>query len=295
MTNNPNQPSAPVQPQAQSQPQADHNKMNDDLHDGLNDTLHDTLFDKPFTTPLDKASRFSFDEQVVACFPDMIRRSVPGYGQVLSMLPILARRHCQYRQKNDKGQKVSRIYDLGCSLGGATLALLNEQANGFGANEVEIKAIDISPAMTQKAKGIIAEHYPNHDIEVITADVCEVDFEPCDMIVINLTLQFLPVEQRLALLQKCQQSLVEGGILILTEKTHLTNEQDDAWRVERYYDFKRANGYSELEISGKRNALENVLITDTMEQHHERLAKAGFERSLTWFQFLNFASIVAFR
>ncbi len=251
--------------------------------------------DKLFTTPLDKASRFSFDEQVVACFPDMIRRSVPGYGQVLSMLPILARRHCQYRQENGKGEKVSRIYDLGCSLGGATMALLNEQANGFAPNEVQIKAIDISPAMTDKARGLINEHYPQHDIEVITADVCEIDLQPCDMIVINLTLQFLPVNQRLALLTKCYHALTEGGILILTEKTHLNNEQDDAWRVERYYDFKRANGYSELEISSKRTALENVLITDTLEQHHQRLAQAGFARSMTWFQFLNFVSIVAFR
>ncbi len=65
--------------------------------------------------------------------------------------------------------------------------------------------------------------------------------------------------------------------------------------MERYYDFKRANGYSELEISGKRTALENVLITDTLEHHHQRLAQAGFVRSMTWFQFLNFVSIVAFR
>lgn len=252
---------------------------------------HDTLF----TTPLDKASRFSFDEQVVACFPDMIRRSVPGYGQVLSMLPIFARRHCQFRQQSSKGNKVSRIYDLGCSLGGATLALLNEQAGGFAPNEVQIKAVDISPAMTKKATAIIDEHYPKHDIDVITADVCEIEFEPCDMIIINLTLQFLPVEQRLALLTKCQNALAEGGVLILTEKTHLNNEQDDAWRVERYYDFKRTNGYSELEISGKRTALENVLITDTLEQHHQRLTKAGFKRSMTWFQFLNFASLVAFK
>lgn len=256
---------------------------------------HDTLFNKPFTTPLDKASRFSFDEKVVACFPDMIRRSVPGYGQVLSMLPILARRHCQYRQTNNHGQKISRIYDLGCSLGGATMALLNEQTNGFADNEVQIKAIDISPAMTDKAKILIDTHYPNHDIEVITDDICEINIQPCDMIIINLTLQFLPIEKRLNLLKKCQQSLVESGILILTEKTHLNDEQDDAWRVERYYDFKRANGYSELEISSKRNALENVLITDTLSDHHERLKKSGFNRSMTWFQFLNFSSIIAFK
>ena len=260
-----------------------------------NETTHDTLFDQPFTTPLDKVARFSFDEQVVACFPDMIRRSVPGYGQVLAMLPIFARRHCQFRQSNDEGERISRIYDLGCSLGGASMALLNKQAGGFDASEVQIKAVDISPAMTQKASQVLAENYPDYDIEVITADIREFELEPCDMVVLNLTLQFLPVADRVAVLQRIYQALTAGGILLLTEKIHSTDEQDEAWLVERYYDFKRANGYSEMEISGKRNALENVLITDTLDEHHQRLKSVGFERSLTWFQFLNFASMMAMK
>ena len=255
---------------------------------------HETLFDTVFTTPLDRAARFSFDEQVVACFPDMIRRSVPGYGQVLAMLPIFAQRHCQFGQTNAKGRRVSRIYDLGCSLGGASMALVSE-SGGFADDDLQIKAVDISPAMTDKAKTLLADNYPEHDIEVITADIREIEFEPCDMVVLNLTLQFLPPEDRYQVLANIYDALNDGGILVLTEKTHSGDEQDDAWLVERYYDFKRANGYSELEISGKRNALENVLITDTLAQHHERLAQVGFSRTLTWFQFLNFASMIAFK
>ena len=249
--------------------------------------LHDTLF----TTPLDKAARFSFDEQVVACFPDMIRRSVPGYGQVLAMLPLFARRHCKYRQQDENGQRVSRVYDLGCSLGGATMALAGE----FAAHDLQIKAVDISPAMTSEAQKLLSDNYPKHDIEVITTDIRNIELEPCDMVILNLTLQFLPATDRVAVLEKIYVALSEGGILVLTEKTHAFDEQYDAWLVERYYDFKRANGYSEMEISGKRNALENVLITDTLDQHHERLSQVGFARHLTWFQFLNFASMVAFK
>ena len=252
---------------------------------------HDTLFDKPFTTPLDKVARFSFDEQVVACFPDMIRRSVPGYGQVLAMLPLFARRHCKYRQQNNDGQRVSRIYDLGCSLGGATMALAGE----FESSDLQIKAVDISPAMTTEAEKLLSDNYPKHDIEVITADIRDIELEPCDMVILNLTLQFLPAEDRVAVLKKIYNALSEGGILVLTEKTHAVDEQYDAWLVERYYDFKRANGYSEMEISGKRNALENVLITDALDQHHQRLSDVGFARHLTWFQFLNFVSVVAFK
>ena len=131
---------------------------------------HDTLF----TTPLDKAARFSFDEQVVACFPDMIRRSVPGYGQVLAMLPLFARRHCKYRQQDANGQRVSRVYDLGCSLGGATMALAGE----FAAHDLQIKAVDISPAMTTEAQKLLSDNYLKHDIEVITADIRNIELEP---------------------------------------------------------------------------------------------------------------------
>jgi tRNA (cmo5U34)-methyltransferase len=267
----------------------------DAKHPQSNILVEETVvYDNVFTTPLDKAARFSFDEQVVACFPDMIRRSVPGYGQMLAMLPIFAKRHCQAGQVNAEGKRVSRVYDLGCSLGGATMALLNEKG-GFGKEELQIKAVDISPAMTQKAEVLLQQNYPEHDIEVITADIRGFELEPCDMVILNLTLQFLPPADRTQVLQNIYDALNDGGILVLTEKTHTGDEQDDAWLVERYYDFKRANGYSELEISGKRNALENVLITDTLDQHHQRLAEVGFNRSLTWFQFLNFASMVAFK
>ncbi|OOR91324.1 carboxy-S-adenosyl-L-methionine synthase CmoA [Moraxella caviae] len=252
----------------------------------MNHARPDTLF----TTPLDKDARFSFDENVVACFPDMIRRSVPGYGQVLSMLPIFAKRHCHFRQSAGE-RRFSRVYDLGTSLGAVLFSLAAE----FGEQDLQMIGVDVSKPMTDKARTLLDAHYPNHDITLITDDVCDVALEPCDLIVLNLTLQFIDPAKRLALLTKCHEALASGGILILTEKTHLPDEQNDAWQVERYYDFKRANGYSELEISGKRNALENVLITDTLEQHHARLEAAGFMRQMTWFRFLNFASIIAFK
>jgi tRNA (cmo5U34)-methyltransferase len=168
-------------------------------------------------------------------------------------------------------------------------------AGEFDPQDLQIKAIDISPAMTTEATTLLSENYPEHDIEVITADIRDIELAPCDMVILNLTLQFLPAADRVAVLEKIYAALSEGGILVLTEKTHAFDEQYDAWLVERYYDFKRANGYTEMEISGKRNALENVLITDTLDEHHARLSDVGFKRHLTWFQFLNFVSIVAFK
>jgi len=63
---------------------------------------------------------FEFDKEVAEVFEDMISRSVPGYTTILDMIAILAE---NYIQEN------SKIYDLGCSLGGATFAITRQLPN----------------------------------------------------------------------------------------------------------------------------------------------------------------------
>ncbi|UYG02551.1 carboxy-S-adenosyl-L-methionine synthase CmoA [Halomonas sp. LR3S48] len=238
--------------------------------------------DAIFSTPLDRVARFSFDERVVACFPDMIRRSVPGYGQILGMLGLIAGRHLRHG---------AHVYDLGCSLGAASLAL----AGQLPADAFRLTAVDLSPAMVARARETLAAECPQHAIEVVAGDIRTLDYQPSGMVILNFTLQFLPPEDRDAVIARLYAALEPGGVLVLSEKVVDPDERDNAWRVERYHDFKRANGYSDMEISQKRTALENVLVPDTLEAHHARLAQAGFPRSLTWFQYLNFASMIAFK
>ncbi|MBB3190898.1 carboxy-S-adenosyl-L-methionine synthase CmoA [Halomonas cerina] len=238
--------------------------------------------DAIFSTPLDRVASFSFDERVVACFPDMIRRSVPGYGQILAMLGLIARRHLRHG---------GHVYDLGCSLGAGGLAL----AGRLSPDAFRYTGVDLSPAMVARARQTLADECPEHAMTVLEGDIRILDYRPSGMIMLNFTLQFLAPEERDAVIARLYDALEPGGVLVLSEKIKADDEQDNAWLVERYHDFKRANGYSELEISQKRNALENVLVPDTLTAHHTRLARAGFPRSLTWFQHLNFASLIAFK
>jgi len=238
--------------------------------------------DAIFSTPLDRVARFSFDEQVVACFPDMIRRSVPGYGQILGMLSLIAQRHLRHG---------AHVYDLGCSLGASGLAL----AGALPADAFRYTGVDLSPAMVERAEKTFLDECPQHTLQVLEADIRQLDYQPSGMVILNFTLQFLPPNDRDALLKRLYEALEPGGVLILSEKTLDADERDNAWRVERYHDFKRANGYSDMEISQKRTALENVLVPDTLDILHGRLATAGFPRSMTWFQYLNFASLIAFK
>ena len=64
---------------------------------------------------------------------------------------------------------------------------------------------------------------------------------------------------------------------------------------DHHHDFKRVQGYSDLEIARKRQALENVLVPETRRAHHRRLETAGFKEVHDWFQCFNFTCIAAVR
>jgi cbb3-type cytochrome oxidase maturation protein len=112
---------------------------------------------------------------------------------------------------------------------------------------------------------------------------------------LDFTLQFIPPEQRLELIQRIHAGLRPDGILILSEKIAFSEPWRQHFHEELHHDFKRANGYSDLEISQKRSALEKVLIPETLACHQERLRAAGFSSSELWFQCFNFVSLVAIK
>ena len=130
-------------------------------------------------------------------------------------------------------------------------------------------------------------------VEVIEADILALEFQPASLVALNFTLQFIPPEQRLGLLTRIRQALLPGGALILSEKLRFEDEQQHALLTDLHIAFKRANGYSDLEIAQKRSAIENVMKPDSLEQHRERLLAAGFSQVVPWFQCINFASLIA--
>ncbi len=225
---------------------------------------------------------FAFDERVASVFPDMIRRSVPGYGEIIALLGLFAE---QYAQPG------STLYDLGCSLGAATLSLRRRiQAPGC-----RIIAVDNSEAMVERCRENTAHDLATTPVEVVCNDIREVAIENASVVVLNFTLQFLPREERLALVQRIHDGMLPGGVLILSEKLRFEPEERQQFQEQLHLAFKRANGYSELEISQKRAALEEVLVPDTLEQHRERLHAAGFSQVEPWFQAFNFASLAAIK
>ncbi len=83
--------------------------------------------------------------------------------------------------------------------------------------------------------------------------------------------------------------------MILSEKVAFDDPIHNDLMIELHHNFKRANGYSDLEIAQKRSALEQVLIPETLSTHRERLRQAGFTSVDVWFQCFNFASLIAIK
>jgi tRNA (cmo5U34)-methyltransferase len=237
--------------------------------------------DQVFRDPQPQIVDFVFDAQVAAVFPDMIRRSVPGYETLLPLTGLLAARHAQTG---------TRCYDLGCSLGATSLAV----ARALDAAKVKdcpVIAVDNSADMLAEAARLLPD-MPR--IQWLQADITELDLEPASVVIMNYTLQFVAPEDRLQLLQRIREALLPGGVLLLAEKICFEDADLHDYMNSLHLDFKRANGYSELEISQKRTALEHVMRPDTLATHLSRLSDAGFARSLVWFQCLNWAGLIAF-
>lgn len=238
----------------------------------------DTLFDQQIIEPGD----FVFDDRVVGVFPDMINRSVPGYGLIIPMIGLLAQRYAQAG---------STIYDLGCSLGAASLAM----RQAVGSEDVTVVAVDNSPQMISRFRQLLTERCDGTAIEVVEGDIRETEIDDASVVVLNFTLQFVDPADRLSLLRGIVAGLRPGGVLILSEKTCFEDPLEQRRQTEWHQDFKRAQGYSELEISSKRDSLEDVLIPATAAEHIAQLRQAGFSEAYQWYQGFSFASFVAIR
>lgn len=224
---------------------------------------------------------FVFDENVAAVFDDMIHRSVPGYTTIIAMTATLAEKYWR---------PGTRIYDLGCSLGAASLAIAQRVAD----RPCEIIAVDSSQPMLEGLRGRLAE-LGGGPVQCRHEDIRDSAIENASVVILNFTLQFIPPEDRARLLRRIHDAMTPGGILLLSEKIILSDPHLNELFINMYHRFKQDMGYSELEISRKRTALEKVLLPETVAAHQARLAEAGFESVAQWFQCFNFTSMVAFK
>ena len=240
-----------------------------------------TSQDNIFSSPLEEIVDFVFDEKVVDVFPDMINRSVPGYSTIINLIGITA---LQYAKPN------TRLYDLGCSLGAASLSMRHRLTQ----DGCEIISVDNAAAMIERLDKILQRDNSKTPVQTVCADIQDVEVNNASVAVMNFTLQFIPLAKRKNIMKKIFNGLNDGGCLILSEKLAFSEDENEI-QIDLHHAFKKSNGYSDLEIAQKRSALENVLIPETKETHIQRLKETGFSQIFPLFQCFNFASFIAIK
>lgn len=238
--------------------------------------------DRIYASPQSRVEDFVFDDTVADVFDDMISRSVPGYRTMISTIGMLAERFVTAG---------SQCYDLGCSLGAATLAM----RHGIAAPNCRIIAVDNSVPMVERCRANVEQDTGETPVQVVASDLRDIAIENASMVVMNFTLQFIAPDDRAGLLRQIAAGIVDGGVLVLSEKLRFSDQRLDALHTDLHHRFKRSHGYSELEIAQKRQAIEDVLVPDTLAVHRQRLSEAGFGSVEVWFQCFNFASLIAIR
>lgn len=239
------------------------------------------LTDRLFATER-RPEDFRFDASVARVFPDMIRRSVPGYTTIIPMIEVITE---QYAQPG------SHCYDLGCSLGASTLAM----RHGIPHQDCTLVGVDNSSAMIERCEHHVALDDSPLPVTLRCEDLLETELSDASVTTLNFTLQFVPPERRTSLLARISDATRPGGVLILSEKIRFDADDEQDIQTRLHHEFKRANGYSDLEISQKRSAIEQVLIPETLAAHKERLLDAGFDQVLVWYQCFNFVSMLAIK
>lgn len=261
--------------------------------------------DNIFALKKEPVAPFEFNEEVTSVFDDMIKRSVPLYMESL-------KRQCQMISLFYKS--ATTIYDLGCSHG--NLGMMVYEA--FKERDYTMVAVDSSPSMIERYRKRLERVSPADNLKDSPEkkDNFEQPFGNCQkidnihlvcglaeeqpitsasVVVVNLTMQFIKPEKRDQFIKRIYDGMASNGILLLTEKVIHENSTISEIQQGLYRTFKMENGYSELEISRKRDALENILIPETIESHTERLKRAGFETMDIWLKWFNFASMVAIK
>lgn len=235
-----------------------------------------------YSTPM-RIADFTFDESVASVFDDMVVRSVPFYDEIQRMVVQLA---SHFVQEN------SRVYDLGCSTG-TTLVLC---AKFLQKPNVRFVGIDNSQPMLEKAREKLQAHGVADLCDLIEQDLNnEVTLPNASVVIMNWALQFIRPLYRDVLIRSIYESLNNRGCLIVVEKVLGNDSTLNRLYIDLYYDFKKRKGYSELEISQKREALENVLVPYRVDENMLLLSRNGFQIVDIFFRWYNFAGFIAFK
>lgn len=241
--------------------------------------------DQVFLTDSPRASDFEFDANVAAVFDDMLVRSVPCYLEQQRMVAEIAKKFWQ---------PGTTVCDLGCSTATTLINIAREVAQ-----TARLIGYDNSSPMLERARLKAKAQGLGDRVELrqadLNGDLSRLSIERASVVTLCWVLQFIRPLRRDGLIRWIHDQMADNGVLIVTEKVLASCPQMNCFMVDSYYEFKRRNGYSEIEIARKREALENVLVPYRIEENLELFRRNGFASVHTFFQWYNFAGFVCLK
>lgn len=238
--------------------------------------------DELFAVKQSTTKDFDFGAETAAVFDDMLLRSVPFYTEIQRMIgEIIA----EYAVEG------TNVYDLGCATCNSLVVLDKALPPG-----VRFIGVDASPEMLEQAREKLAEHKIAREHELVLADLNQgVQVANASAVIINLTLQFVRPMRRAPLIQSIASGMNKGGCLLIVEKVVTKDPTLNRLFIKYYYAFKQRNGYSQLEIAQKREALENILIPYRLEENLDMFLQNGFSEADVFFKWYNFCGLIAIK
>jgi tRNA (cmo5U34)-methyltransferase len=210
----------------------------------------------------------------------MVNRSVPFYSEIQRMVAELAAEHAK---------PGTNVYDLGCSTGTTMIGM-----NTMMPDDIVFVGVDDSPEMLKKCKHKLIEKGFTRNFTLVCEDLgTSVTISNASVAVLCLTLQFVRPVHRERLIKQIVKGLNPGGVLILVEKILAEDSIFNRDFIKYYYNYKRHNNYSEMEISQKRESLENVLIPYKLSENISMLRDSGFSHCEVFFKWYNFSGLIA--
>lgn len=229
-----------------------------------------------------KNEKWTFDEEVTSVFDNMLERSIPSYVNMRDLV---------FKIGSDFITPYSCVIDIGCSNGNAILPFVKNfcLTNSF-------KLYDVSEPMLKECEKRFNNYKDMAHIDIQKYDLKKglVD-NNASLILSVLTLQFTPIEYRQKIVKSIYNSLNKNGAFILVEKVLGDTFEIDKILINKYYQMKLENSYTQEQIENKRKSLEGVLVPITSNWNIDLLKGAGFKQVDCFWRDLNFAGFIAIK
>jgi tRNA (cmo5U34)-methyltransferase len=209
---------------------------------------------------------FSFREHA-ATFDRHIKDSIPGYANLVKRIIRDSRRFIQPH---------TNVYDLGCSTG-RTLAKVS-RANRTSRDGVTYIGVDCEPGFEPLWLRRLGT-----DLRLRIGDARTCSLDNASLVISQFTVQFIPPMYKRGLLRRIYENLVEGGALMIAEKTLADTARLQDVMTFSYYDHKLERGFTAEQIIEKERQLRGQMTCMSEAELREALRQAGFtETERVW-------------